>query len=490
MAPGTTDSITNSEGVVSKKTTVSISSSIKTASYPTRSLEFLHKLDQEDSSHGLQNGVSYVNGKTKPSPLLFKVIVVGAGLGGLATAIALARKGHIVTVLEQAPALGEVGAGIQVPPNSAKLLLRWGLGPLLRDRVVEPEGISFRRWSNGNLIGYTKLQPDFRSSFGAPYYVVHRAHLHDALHQLALQLGVDVKVNHKVVEYNEESPCVKVEDGTVLSADLIVAADGVKSLARGHILTHEKKDPIRTGFAAYRATVDVEKMRDDPDTAWLLEKPTLNIWIGPERHVMTYTIASGKSFNMVLSHIDHSDPSTWRPETAIDDMRSYFKGWDPKLSKVISKINKTLKWPLMSGDATISRWVAQSGKLLMLGDAAHAMVPYMSQGAAMAVEDGAALATSLSHVTDLTELPKALSIFGAERMKRSGQMQEASLVNGKIWHFEDGPEQEARDEAMKPEVEGRHFIQSPNQWSDPVTQTWAYGYDAEEEIEKRWKQSK
>jgi salicylate hydroxylase len=161
-----------------------------------------------------------------------------------------------------------------------------------------------------------------------------------------------------------------------------------------------------------------------------------------------------------------------------------------RLFKVIRKINKTLKWPLMSGDTSISHWVAQSGKLLMLGDAAHAMVPYMSQGAAMAVEDGAALATSLSHVTDFTELPKALSIFEAERMKRSGQMQEASLINGKIWHFEDGPEQEARDEAMRPEVEGRHFMQSPNQWSDPVTQAWAYGYDAEEEIEKRWKQSR
>ncbi|KAH0527335.1 hypothetical protein TsFJ059_002347 [Trichoderma semiorbis] len=489
MAPSTTDSIANSEGVVTKKATFSISS-IKTASYPTRSLEFLQKLDETATSHGLHNGSSQLNGGSQTSPLLFKVIVVGAGLGGLATAIALARKGHVITVLEQAPALGEVGAGIQVPPNSARLLLKWGLGPLLGDRVVEPEGITFRRWSNGKPIGYTKLQPDFRSSFGAPYYVVHRAHLHDALHQLALQLGVDVRVNHKVIEYNEENPSVKVEDGTILSADLIIAADGVKSLARNQILRHEKKEPIRTGFAAYRATVDVEKMRDDPDTAWLLEKPALNIWIGPERHVMTYTIASGKSFNMVLSHIDHSDPSTWRPETAIDDMRAYFEGWDPKLFKVISKINKTLKWPLMSGDASISHWVAQSGKLLMLGDAAHAMVPYMSQGAAMAVEDGAALATSLSHVTDLSELPKALSIFETERMKRSGQMQEASLVNGKLWHFEDGPEQQARDEAMRPEVEGRHFIQSPNQWSDPVTQAWAYGYDAEEEIEKRWKQSK
>jgi salicylate hydroxylase len=106
----------------------------------------------------------------------------------------------------------------------------------------------------------------------------------------------------------------------------------------------------------------------------------------------------------------------------------------------------------------------------------------------MAVEDGAALAESLEHVFSQTDLAEALNIFETVRVKRSGQMQEASLVNGKIWHFPDGAEQEARDAAMKPEVEGRHFIESPNQWSDPVTQTWAYGYDAVEEIDRAWQE--
>jgi salicylate hydroxylase len=177
------------------------------------------------------------------------------------------------------------------------LLLEWGLESYLKNKIVEPEGISFRRWENGNVIGYTKLIPDFRETFKAPYYVVHRAHFHDALYQLALQLGVEVKINQKVVEYDEDAPSVTVEDGTATFADLIVAADGgflplyfdlryrltknaagVKSLARKHILGGKDKEPLKTGFAAYRATVDVAKMQQDPDTSWLLNKPGLNIW--------------------------------------------------------------------------------------------------------------------------------------------------------------------------------------------------------------------
>lgn len=226
-------------------------------------------------------------------------------------------------------------------------------------------------------------------------------------------------------------------------------------------------------------------MKDDPDVAWLLEKPSLNIWIGEGQHVMSYTIAAGKSFNMVLSHIDTADPATWKPETAIADMRREFSGWDSRLTKIINMIDTTLKWPLISG-SKLKTWIAPSQKMLIMGDAAHAMVPYMSQGAAMAVEDGGALAAVLSLITDPKEIPAALRVFESVRMERTGQMQEASMLNGKLWHFADGPEQRLRDESMRPEVEGRSFSWSANQWSDPVTQWWAYGYEAEEEAEKAW----
>lgn len=287
---------------------------------------------------------------------------------------------------------------------------------------------------------------------------------------------------------------------------------GVKSIARKKVLGGIDQPPKRTGFAAYRATVDVEKMRAHPDTAELLAKPGLNLWlvdysfpstaffavfdtwntkltisrIGDMRHVMSYTIASGKSFNMVLSHPDRSDPSMWTsqtPDEVLAGMRDHFKGWDPRLTRIIDMVESTLKWPLLSG-SPLKRWIAPSNKLLIMGDAAHPMVPYMSEGAAMAVEDAAALAEAIHHAKDLQDLPRVLQLWESVRMERSGMMQEASLINGKLWHFADGPVQQARDEAMRPEVEGRVFTTSPNQWSDPATQRWCYGYDAEAEFRK------
>ena len=172
-----------------------------------------------------------------------------------------------------------------------------------------------------------------------------------------------------------------------------------------------------------------------------------------------------------------------------------------RLLKIIHMIERTSKWPLMTVPVP-NRWISESSKVLILGDAAHAMVPYMSQGslnslspplsqsptnlrhtgAAMAVEDGAALAEALSYATTAEDVPRVLGVFERVRARRSGQMQQASMINGKLWHFADGPEQEARDLAMRAEVLGLPFEESPNQWSDPVTQAWAYGYDAVEAI--------
>jgi salicylate hydroxylase len=200
---------------------------------------------------------------------------------------------------------------------------------------------------------------------------------------------------------------------------------------------------------------------------------------------MTYTIASGTSFNMVLSHPETTDPSTWNQVTALQDMKTHFLGWDPKLTKIINMIEKTLKWPLVSG-VPLENWVSKSGKALILGDAAHGMVPYMSEGAAMAVEDGAALAQILTLIQNKEDLDKALRVFEKERIKRTSQMQQASLINGRLWHFADGPEQRARDGAMRAEVVGEKVWESPNQWSDPVTASWCYGYDAEAAMVEAW----
>lgn len=207
-----------------------------------------------------------------------KIIVVGAGLGGLATAIALRRRGHEVIVFEKAPELGEVGAGIQVPPNSSRLLLQWGLGPYLEGKAIEPEAIRLRRWKDGEVISITNLRPTFNNRFGAPYYVVHRANLQRSMYELALSLGVDVRVNAGVKTYHRDSPRITLENGEVYDADLIVAADGVKSGARRAVLGGKDQPPVQCGYAAYRAMVDTELIRDDPDLAHILDVPGQNVW--------------------------------------------------------------------------------------------------------------------------------------------------------------------------------------------------------------------
>ncbi|TVY14562.1 FAD-dependent monooxygenase OpS4 [Lachnellula arida] len=270
---------------------------ISSLSYPSQSLQFLRKVREPC----VEAHDEFTPSNPPQAKLKLKIIIVGAGLGGLATSIALARRGHQVTVMEQAHQLGEVGAGIQIPSNSSLLLERWGLSNFLSGKVVEPQGMTFRRWENGNAIGYTKLVPDFRESFGASYYVVHRADFHVALHQRALQLGVDVKVNCKVVDYDLKAPAVTLANADSLSADLVIAADGVKSVARRLVLGGIDHQPVHTGFAAYRATVDVQKMKADPDISWLLEKPSLNIWYPkPASGLRGHKLISGKGLEKTV----------------------------------------------------------------------------------------------------------------------------------------------------------------------------------------------
>ena len=155
-----------------------------------------------------------------------QIVIVGAGIGGLSTSLALARNGHSVTIYESAPQLAEVGAGVQMSPNAVKLFFEWGLGPDMLAKAALPQSLYIHNWKDGRILGVTKITPDIEKRYGAPYIVVHRAEMHEILHRHAVQAGVTVHVASKVAEYDFEGGAITLENGQVVHADLVVAIDG------------------------------------------------------------------------------------------------------------------------------------------------------------------------------------------------------------------------------------------------------------------------
>ncbi len=177
---------------------------------------------------------------------------------------------------------------------------------------------------------------------------------------------------------------------------------------------------------------------------------------------MTYTIAGGKLFNMVLTHPEEDEVAAYDQTKALTDMLAVYTGWDPTLTKILDKVTSTQKWPIQSVEIP-SKWSSESGRLVLLGDAAHAMLPNMALGAAMAVEDAATLAEILKAMPGKETIRDAIDIYETLRLPRTKAVQEASILHGFTLHYPDGPLQQARDAAMRPEVECTHFIESPSE---------------------------
>ncbi|KAH8800206.1 hypothetical protein F5884DRAFT_824959 [Xylogone sp. PMI_703] len=412
-------------------------------------------------------------GTTNQSWAKLDIAIIGAGVGGLSNAIALKRMGHRVQVYEQANALSEVGAGIQIPPNSTRILHSWGLKSALEHRSVIPTALLWKRWQDGTIIGQAKLNPESEQRFGSPYYVTHRAHLHEALHERTQELGVPVHLKKRVEKYNPGEGSVVFGDGQVIKADLIIAADGLKSLARRVLNGTKDKGPFGHGLAAYRATVDMAQIKADPLTKSMAESPNLHLWVGHDRHIMSYAITGGERFNLVLTHPYDPAYGDGSPMPGVlGGVGEHYANWDPVIQRLLGMVTST---------------ASESGKIVLTGDAAHAMVPYMALGAAMAVEDAAALVASLKHVKNPDrDLSSAIFKWIKARKPRVKLVHSASYGHGLILHIPDGPVQQARDEALRAEVEGTPVKESPNQWSDPVLTEWAYSHDPVAEVEKLW----
>lgn len=417
-----------------------------------------------------------------------RIVICGAGLGGLGAAVALSRTGHEVVVLESAANLSEIGAGIQIPPNSSRILRAYGLADKLAPQVASPRNIAIKRYNTGEELGKTPLHPHLSETYGSPYWLVHRADYQRILYDAALEQGARVDLSARVAQVDEEKPSVTTVKGRAYEADVVIGADGIRSKVRDCIFPSEKYMPNSTANCAYRATVSAESMNQDPQTAELLIDPNSNAWIGPGRHVMAYPIRQGAMYNLVMCHPGQVTPGVWTQPGNVEEMRSMYADFDPVIRKIINKIKSCLKWTL-ADLPPLRSWLSKTGKVVLIGDAAHATVPFLAQGASMSIEDGACLAECLNRVQELADIPHYLSVFEQLSKARCEQIQTASRANGKVWHLPDGPDQQARDTAfeshdsttMNNGALSETRAKNPNPWSDKDFQSWLFGYEVFEE---------
>jgi salicylate hydroxylase len=428
-----------------------------------------------------------------------QIVIVGAGIGGLAAAVGLNRAGFTnIVVHESAKEMTEVGAGIQISPNLSRLLRRWGVLEDLRGQAVALEKNSIRRYEDDTEIGTSIFMPLVEEKFGAPLWVAHRADLQTALLKAAQKAGIDVQTGHHVdvVDfgtvgvYPVRRPRYKVNEGEWLDADVIICADGVKSRIRRDMMkAHGKTDDDSaqvTGDAAYRITIPREKLLDRPELLKLVDESIGYRWMGPGGHIMVYPIRNHQLFNMVLLHPDRRDTEeSWTATGSKSNMIEFYSSWSPTIRALLDLVDEDQipEWQLKIHKPLVS-WV--EGNVALMGDACHATLPYVAQGAAQAAEDAAVLAAVLSLINSKEDIHTALLIYSKLRKSRSEIAVASASKTRDALHLPDGPEQILRDEAIGKASRGE--CESPDLWGDKSFQAWVWGVDIQQQAVDRFEQ--
>ena len=325
------------------------------------------------------------------------------------------------------------------------------------------------------------MLPFAEDQYGHPYLHIHRADYHQILVEEAQRLGVTIQLNSTVTKILFDKPSVLIKDKPEFHADLIIGADGLKSISRSSLLGHEDP-PHLTGDLAYRITVPASAMKADPLLANLASHPNINYWLGPSAHAVSYLLKGGDLYNIVLIRPDDLPEMINMAKADLQEMQDFFADWDPKLQALLKLTKETAKWRLQNS-REMQTWCHPSGKFALLGDACHATLPYLAQGAAQAVEDGAVLGALFERIQSRDQLADLLVIYEALRKARTTAVVQGSSHLQEVFHLHDGPLQRERDRQM---LEEEPFEGFPNRWADPVFQLWLFGYDAFEEVERAW----
>ncbi len=385
------------------------------------------------------------------------MVIVGGGIGGLASALACAQAGRAVRLIEQAAAFSEVGAGIQLGPNVTRVLQSWGQGDALKAVAAFPDRLEVRHALTAQTLGILPLGDSMLQRYGAPYATVARADLHALLLQAVKVLPVVLQLSTALTDIaqSHEAVALKTMEGETISTPLLVGADGLWSQVRQHLLPH--KPPRATGHLAYRAMVR------QSDLPALVRSQVVTAWMGPRFHVVHYPVRGGEWLNVVAivqGEVD-GDPTQWDHAANATELRARLANTQAPLLDLIHAIDEWRLWPLYDRPPMTSPQEHAQGRIALLGDAAHPMRPYLAQGAGMAIEDAQQLIASLAlHPQDV---PAALAHYAQARWQRNARVQARAIRNGSIFHSR-GPVRLGRDWTLR--LLGAKLLDVP----------WLYGY--------------
>ena len=269
----------------------------------------------------------------------------------------------------------QIGAGIQIPPNSSRILKHYGLLDQIESVSVRPSDFILRSYRDGKILSKQNMVPYAEERYGVPYLHIHRADYHRILVVEAERLGVKLQLGSKVTKIDFDTASIHIYDKPNFHADLILGADGLKSVCRQSLLGHVDP-PHLTGDLAYRIIIKAEDMKKHHDLRELVEKPAINYWMGPQGHVVCYLLQGGGLYNIVLICPDNLPEMMNTVKADLQEMRAFFAGWDPKLRILLELVQETTKWRLLNSEEMES-WSHPRGKFALLGDACHATLPYL-----------------------------------------------------------------------------------------------------------------
>ncbi len=354
------------------------------------------------------------------------IVIAGAGIGGLTAALALAATGWRVVVAERTEELSEVGAGLQIAPNAGRVLARLGLDKAMALAAIEPQAVDILNGISGRRLTAIPASA-FRQRYGFPYRVIHRADLQSVLVAAvrrvpAIQLHLATTVEGSQVQNDSLLVRLKHQSGgKVVQATALIGADGVWSAQRATIPGSAAPKP--NGRTAWRALIPADVAEG------LTTLRRVGLWLGPDAHLVQYPVAQGAAVNLVAVVEEQWEKPGWNTHGEAAEINARFAGWCTAARRLVAAPIAWQKYALAPVDPA-GPWVGQ--RTALLGDAAHAMVPFLAQGAAMAIEDAAVLAAALY---DASDVPAALSAYEAERKPRVTRLWQASLATGDTYHF-------------------------------------------------------